>query len=90
MTMQILAASPINPDLRRPRGNRGLDPFADSSTSADEERSVRPDTVGWHYINIPLGASRGDLAKCCPPSAGWVMSTITAQIPILRRPDATP
>lgn len=32
MAMQILAASPISPDLRRYCGVSGLDPFADSST----------------------------------------------------------
>ena len=44
MAMQILAASPISPDLRRYCGDSGLDPFADSSTWADDERSVQRDT----------------------------------------------
>ena len=90
MAMKILAGSPISPDLRRYCGDSGLDPFADSSTWADDERSVKPDTGGWHYIDIPLGVSHGDLGKYCPPSTGCVTSAITAQLAVLRNPDATP
>jgi nuclease S1 len=90
MAMQILAASPISPDLRRYCGNSGLDPFADSSTWADDERSVQHDTGGWHDIDIPLGVSHGDLGKYCPPSTGCVTSAINAQLAVLRNPDATP
>ena len=56
MVMQILAASPIDPDLPRYCGDSGLGAFADSSTWADDERSIRPDTAGWHFIDIPRGA----------------------------------
>lgn len=84
MAMQILAASPVSPDLRRYCGDSGLDPFADSSTWADDERSVERDTGGWHYIDIPLGVSHGDLGKYCPPSTGCVTSAITAQLAVLR------
>jgi len=90
MAMQILAASPISPELRRYCGNSGLDPFADSSTWADDERSVKPDTGGWHYIDIPLGVSHGDISNYCPPSTGCVTSAITAQLAVLRNPDASP
>jgi len=90
LAMQILAASPISPELRRYCGDSGLDPFADSSTWADDERSVKPDTGGWHYIDIPLGVSHGDISNYCPPSTGCVTSAITAQLAVLRNPDASP
>jgi hypothetical protein len=90
MAMQILAGSPISPDLRRYCGDSGLDPFAGSSTWADDERSVERDTGGWHFIDIPLGVSQGSLTKYCPPSTGCVTSAITAQLVVLRNPDATP
>lgn len=88
--MQILAASPISPDLRRYCGDTGLDPFADSSTWADDERSVERDTASWHFIDIPLGVSQGDLTKYCPPSTGCVTSAIAAELAVLRNPDTTP
>jgi S1/P1 Nuclease len=56
MVIQILAASANGPDLRRYCGDTGLDAFVDSSTWADDERSIRPDTAGWHFIDIPRGA----------------------------------
>jgi hypothetical protein len=90
MVMQILAASPISPELRRYCGNSGLDRFADSSTRADDERSVQRDTSGWHFIDIPLGVSQGDLGKYCPPSTGCVTGAISAQLIVLRNPDANP
>jgi S1/P1 Nuclease len=56
MVMQILAASPISPDLRRYCGDSGLGAFVDASTWADDERGVRRDTADWHFIDIPRGA----------------------------------
>ncbi len=88
--MQILAASPISPELRRYCGDSGLDPFADSSTWADDERSVQRDTSGWHFIDIPRGVSDGDIGKYCPPSTGCVTSAIADELAVLRNPKATP
>ncbi|MFZ0701216.1 MAG: S1/P1 nuclease [Candidatus Acidiferrales bacterium] len=89
MAMQILASSPISPELRRYCGDSGLDPFADSSTWADDERSIERDTAGWHFIDIPLGISNGDISKYCPPTNGCVTSAITAQLAVLRNPEAS-
>lgn len=89
MVMQILAASSISVDLRRYCSDSGVDPFVDSSTWADDERSVERDTGGWHYIDIPLGISNGDLRKYCP-STGCVTSAIAAQLAMLRKPEASP
>jgi hypothetical protein len=89
MAMQVLAASPVSPDLRRYCGDSGLDVFADSSTWADDERSVDRGTAGWHFIDIPLDVSDGDISKYCPPTSGCITSAITAQLAVLRNPQAS-
>lgn len=89
MVAQILGASPINPELPRFCGASSPDAFADSSTWADDERSVRPDTAGWHFLDIPRGAPRGDFAQYCPTSSGCVTSAIAEQLAVLRNPSAS-
>jgi S1/P1 Nuclease len=89
MAMQILAAGPISPELRRYCGDSGLDRFADSSTWADDERSVRPETGGWHFIDIPRGAPKGDLSQYCPPRTGCLTTAIADQLAVLRSSDAS-
>jgi hypothetical protein len=89
MVAEILAAAPISKDLRRFRGETGLDPFADSSTWADDERTIWPETAGWHFIDIPRGAPKGDIAQYCPPSTGCITSAIAAQLVVLRNPGAS-
>lgn len=85
----ILAASPISSDLRRYCSDTGLDPFADSSTWADDERSLERDTAGWHFIDIPLGVTEGDISKYCPADRGCVTSALAAQLDVLRNPNAS-
>jgi nuclease S1 len=89
MSKQILAASPISPDLRRFCPDSSIGEFADSSTWADDERIVRPDTAGWHFIDIPRGAPKGDITQYCPPSSGCVTSAIANQLAVLRKPGAS-
>jgi hypothetical protein len=89
MVMQILAASPVDPDLRRFCGNSGFDAFLDSSTWADDERSVEPRTAGWHFIDIPRGAPKRDIAQYCPPEVGCVTRAITDQLAVLRDSSAS-
>ena len=89
MVAEILDASPINPELPRFCGQSSTDAFADSSTWADDERSVRPDTAGWHFLDIPRGAPRGDFAQYCPASSGCVTSAIAEQLIVLRNPGAS-
>jgi S1/P1 Nuclease len=83
MVKEILDAAPIDPALNRYCGQSGLDAFADSSTWADDERTIRPDTSTWHYLDIPRGASQADARKFCAPE-GCVTSAIEAQLAILR------
>jgi len=89
MVAEILDASPITSDLHRFCGESGLDAFADSSTWADDERGIRPDTAGWHFLDIPRGVTKGDIAQYCASSSGCVTSAITDQLTVLRNPAAS-
>jgi hypothetical protein len=84
MSRQILAASPIDAALARYCKQGGLDAFVDSSTWADDYRSIKPDTGPWHFIDIPRGTPKGDIARYCPPSIGCVISELAAQVRVLR------
>ncbi|MGH9715337.1 MAG: S1/P1 nuclease [Candidatus Acidiferrales bacterium] len=90
MALKILAASPIDPSLSRWCRPRASDPFADASTWADDVRSQRPNTAQWHFIDIPRGAHRGNLAPYCPPATGCVVSALESQIRVLKNPRASP
>jgi len=52
-----LAAAPIDPGLRRFCDAVPDDPIADSATWADDVRDAEPATFGWHFINVPRGAT---------------------------------
>ena len=84
MSQKILAASPIDAALERYCKQAGLDAFVDSSTWADDERSVKPETGPWHFIDIPRGAPKGDIAQYCPAATGCVVSELAAQVRLLR------
>jgi hypothetical protein len=83
MVQEILDAAPIDPALSRYCGPSGLDAFADSSTWADDERSIRPETAPWHYLDIPRGAAKAPVSKFCA-AGGCITSAIEAQLAILR------
>ncbi|HEY4708826.1 MAG TPA: S1/P1 nuclease [Candidatus Acidoferrales bacterium] len=89
MAFKILADGPINPALARYCKEQGLDPFVDSSTWADDERSVLPETGPWHFIDIPRGAPESSVSDYCPPATGCVTSALTKQLAILRDSGAT-
>lgn len=81
--LALLSANPIDPQLRRYCGERGLDPIIDAATWADDERNKEPATAPWHYIDIPLGATRGSAANFCG-AEGCVTKAITDQLAILK------
>jgi hypothetical protein len=89
MALNILDAVPIDPTLPRYCGASGLDPFADASTWPDDIRRLRPDTPAWHFIDIPRGAPKSDIAKYCPEPEGCVTSALTEQVRVLRDPGST-
>jgi len=90
MAFKILEAAPIDPALSRYCKEPGLDAFADASTWADDERTVKPETAPWHFIDIPLGASESSIPKYCPPDTGCVTSALAAQLAILRNTQSSP
>lgn len=89
MVKEILDAAPIDLALKRYCVQSGLDAFADSSTWADDERAVRPETAPWHYLDIPRGAAKTEVAKYCA-AEGCVTSAIESQLAILRDTKASP
>ena len=44
----------------------GVDAFIEASLWADRNKAGRPNTVPWHYVNIPLEAEEYDRARDCP------------------------
>jgi S1/P1 Nuclease len=82
--LALLTANPIDPQLKRYCGERGLDPFVDASTLADDERSKDPATGPWHFIDIPLGVTSSAQIKSFCGSAGCVIQAITDQLAILK------
>ena len=63
----ILAASPISSTLHRFCRTSGLPPIADVSTWADDIRSDQPETAPYHFVDIPLTATRDkyDISQVC-------------------------
>ncbi len=89
MAFKILADGPISATLSRYCKEPGLDAFVDSSTWADDERSVMPDTGPWHFIDIPRGAKESSMSDYCPPAIGCITTALANQLAILRSADAT-
>lgn len=89
MSRQILTESPIDAALARYCKQAGLDAFVDASTWADDYRTIKRDTGPWHFIDIPRGAPKGDIAQYCPASTGCVISALAAQVRVLRDPAAS-
>ncbi|HUR21511.1 MAG TPA: S1/P1 nuclease [Vicinamibacterales bacterium] len=42
--------------------------FVAAATWADEVRSARPETYNWHFVDIPVGETRYEAARDCPPT----------------------
>jgi S1/P1 Nuclease len=78
----LLAGNAIDPQLKRYCGQRGLDPFIDASTWADDERGREPATAPWHFIDIPLNVTDpAQIKSFC--AGGCVIQAITEQLAIL-------
>jgi hypothetical protein len=90
MIKQILHDGPIDPSLSRYCKEGGTDPMADASTWPDDIRTLRPETAPWHYVDIPRGTSRREIAKFCPLPESCVTQAITDQLAILRSTDIDP
>src|SRR5262249_6034806 len=79
----LLTDNPIDPSLKRFCGNALSDVFADAATWADDERTKAPKTAPWHFIDIPLGATRNQVSQACT-GEGCVTQAITDQLAILK------
>lgn len=90
MVFRILADGPISATLSRYCKEPGLDAFVDSSTWADDERSVMPDTGPWHFIDIPRGAKESSMSDYCPPATSCITAALANQLVILRDANSTP
>ena len=90
MVKQILRDAPIDPSLSRYCKEGPADPIADASTWADDIRVLRPETAPWHYIDIPLSASRRETGQFCPLPESCVTQVITDQLTALRSPGIDP
>ena len=90
MVNQLLRGNPIDPTLARYCQPVSSDPMADSSTWPDDIRSRHPEYSPWHFIDVPLGVSHGDIEKYCPKSTDCVTSVLREQIKILQTPGTDP
>lgn len=57
--------------------------FANTCTWADEIAAERPDTAGWHFVNIPKGARNVDLARDCKNPGSCVVEQVERQAAIV-------
>ena len=83
MFQTLLSENPIDPQLRRFCGNAVTNVFADAATWADDERTKAPKTGPWHFIDIPLGATRDQVTQSCG-ATGCVTQAIADQLAILK------
>jgi hypothetical protein len=89
---RILKENPIDPSLNRFCKQGGIDAIADSSTWADDFRTVHPDTGPWHYIDIRPDTTLRDGAKnidaiveeFCDPQESCLTRATADQFAILR------
>jgi len=86
---QLLEGTPVDPALRRFCPSSNLPAFVDLSTWADDIRSQRKETAGWHFIDIPLSAKRDAAKDACPAASGCVTAAIRHQLDVLRSSSAT-
>jgi len=90
-TAELLEAQPIDPKLARYCKDETADPFVSSATWADDVKRAEG-TGTWHYMDIPLGLTDGDLRAYCQPvgplengnRTGCILSAIRDQLRMLQ------
>ncbi len=88
MVQKLLGENAIDPKLKRWCGNTTSDLMVDASTWPDDVRNERKNGP-WHYIDIPRGKHKGDLAEYCG-AEGCVTRAIEEQRAILKDKSADP
>jgi hypothetical protein len=66
----------------------GVEAFIDASLWADRSKAGRPNTVPWHYVNIPLEADGYDRARDCPKS-NCIVEKLEQYLEVLKSSTAT-
>jgi hypothetical protein len=81
----VLAASPIDPALKRGCSPVSADPVVDASTWADDERAIDAATSPWHFINMPrsLASRSADPRPYCT-NGRCIVDAIPAQFQALQ------
>jgi len=82
MVQKLLADNPIDPKVKRWCGNATTDVMVDACSWPDDVRNERKNGP-WHYIDIPRGNHKGDLAEYCG-AEGCVTRAIEEQRAILK------
>lgn len=88
MVTQILHDNAIDSSLQRYCQPVATDPIEDAATWADDYRSSHPNTAGWHFIDIPRGATKNTYV--CDTAESCITLALAAQIKILQTPGADP
>ncbi len=85
-----LAWDELTPPLRTKIENileaRGRDAFAESCLWADDVIRWRKETAPWHYLNVPKGATRIDMARDCGQPNSCAVEQISLHAQRLARP----
>jgi hypothetical protein len=84
MAANMLQGEPSDPTLRNFCGASDLPRFVAMSTWADDIREKRKETAPWHFVDIPLGATRDHMSDSCPAATGCITTAIRAQLAVLR------
>ena len=66
----------------------GRDAFAESCLWADDVIRWRAETAPWHYLNVPPGATKVDVARDCAQPNSCAVEQITLHAARLRSPSA--
>jgi hypothetical protein len=86
--MVILAQHFMQPTTAaRVRDLLGSESLEEASFWADEYRHDHPETGPWHYIDIPLGNSKIDIARECP-NGQCVIAKTEEFLAVLKNPKA--
>ena len=76
----VLAASPVDPALRRFCNPMPSNVLADIASWADDFRDADPSTAGWHFINFPRAiGGRTDTYRPYCPAGDCVVDAIVSR-----------
>ena len=89
MFLALLQSNPVDPKLKRYCGNSSGDEFTDASSWPDDVRQIHPESVPWHYLDLPRDVKSGPLDPFCGPN-GCIVSAMEQELALLKDKDAAP